>query len=175
MGAQTTGPPAPDSVPANPLDRGWSEQLTRLYAQEFDPMVRLAYLMTRDTSGAHYLVQESFCRLAIRLRSGGVDNAGGYLRTIVVRACLDKSRQRLKERQALRSIHAARPRAGSAMTEPMWDVLDGLSAEQRAAVVLRFWLDLPLEEISRLCDCPVSTVNSRLRRALDSLRKVVQP
>lgn len=42
---------------------------------------------------------------------------------------------------------------------------------QRRAVVLRFYADCSLEEISLLTDRPLGTVKSDLHRALERLRK----
>jgi len=45
-----------------------------------------------------------------------------------------------------------------------------LSIDHRAVVVLRYYLDLPHEEIAELLGIPVGTVRSRLRYALQGLR-----
>jgi RNA polymerase sigma factor (sigma-70 family) len=45
-----------------------------------------------------------------------------------------------------------------------------LSAEHRAAIVLRYMLDLPLDQVADALDVSVGTVNSRLNRALKALR-----
>ena len=144
--------------------------LADLYRSEFEPMVRLAYLMTRDDGAAHDIVHDAFCRVAPRVRAGTLERPGGYLRTTVVRLAIDHTRRRTVERRALPRLLKRVPDAEHV---PLWDVLDGLSAEQRAVVVLRFWMDLPIAEIALICDCPVSTVNTRLRRSLGALRKVI--
>jgi RNA polymerase sigma-70 factor (ECF subfamily) len=48
--------------------------------------------------------------------------------------------------------------------------LDGLSAERRAAVVLRYGLGYTPAEIAPILGVPVGTVHSRLARALAQLR-----
>jgi RNA polymerase sigma-70 factor (ECF subfamily) len=48
--------------------------------------------------------------------------------------------------------------------------LVALSPEQRVVVVLRFWRDLPIEEIATRLDCPAGTVKSRLHAAIVALR-----
>jgi RNA polymerase sigma factor (sigma-70 family) len=45
-----------------------------------------------------------------------------------------------------------------------------LTPEQRAVIVLRFWRDLPIEEIAARLDCPAGTVKSRLHAAIAALR-----
>jgi RNA polymerase sigma-70 factor (ECF subfamily) len=47
--------------------------------------------------------------------------------------------------------------------------LDRLSAEQRVVVVLRYWRDMPLEQIATRLDIPLGTVKSRLHYALKLL------
>ena len=49
--------------------------------------------------------------------------------------------------------------------------LSVLTPEQRVVVVLRFWRDLPVDEIARRLDCPSGTVKSRLNHAMTALRK----
>jgi RNA polymerase sigma-70 factor (ECF subfamily) len=46
-----------------------------------------------------------------------------------------------------------------------------LSADERAVVVLRFWADLPLDEIADRLDWPLGSVKSRLHRAMGRLRE----
>ena len=49
-----------------------------------------------------------------------------------------------------------------------------LGAAKRVVVVLHYWLDLPLEEIAGVLGLPVGTVASRLARAKEELRAVLE-
>jgi RNA polymerase sigma factor (sigma-70 family) len=48
--------------------------------------------------------------------------------------------------------------------------LNQLGARQRAAVVLRYFADLPLAEIAAVMGCATGTVKATLHQALDRLR-----
>lgn len=49
-----------------------------------------------------------------------------------------------------------------------------LSPEQRSAVFLHYFADLPVSEVARLCGVPVATVRVRLHRARRTLRSSFQ-
>jgi RNA polymerase sigma-70 factor (ECF subfamily) len=49
-----------------------------------------------------------------------------------------------------------------------------LNPEQRIIVVLRFWRDLPVEEIAERLGVPEGTVKSRLHYALKALREAIE-
>ena len=50
--------------------------------------------------------------------------------------------------------------------------LDQLTAEQRAAVALRYYQDLSVEDAARALKIPVDTLKSRLKTALRRLREL---
>lgn len=50
----------------------------------------------------------------------------------------------------------------------------GLSVDHRAVLVLRYYLDLPLESIAQALGIPIGTVNSRLHRALARMRAALE-
>jgi RNA polymerase sigma-70 factor (ECF subfamily) len=49
-----------------------------------------------------------------------------------------------------------------------------LPVEQRAALVLTYYLDLPLAESAQILGVPLGTLKSRIHRSLDSLRAAVE-
>jgi RNA polymerase sigma-70 factor (ECF subfamily) len=49
-----------------------------------------------------------------------------------------------------------------------------LSVEHRVVIVLRYMLELPLEQVADALDVPVSTVKSRQSRALEALRAAIE-
>jgi RNA polymerase sigma-70 factor (ECF subfamily) len=58
-------------------------------------------------------------------------------------------------------------------TAAVWAALGKLSPEQRAAIVLRYYLSLSENEMSAYLDCTPGTVKSRLHRAKRRLRQLL--
>ena len=52
----------------------------------------------------------------------------------------------------------------------MGDALSRLPVDQRAVLVLHFYLGLPLTELAGVLDIPVGTAKSRLNRGLAAMR-----
>jgi RNA polymerase sigma-70 factor (ECF subfamily) len=53
--------------------------------------------------------------------------------------------------------------------------LDALPIEQRAMVVLRYFLDVPLADAAAILDIPLGTAKSRLYRGLETMRSRMSP
>ena len=138
-----------------------------LYRERYDPMVRLAYLMTGSQAIAEELVQDAF--VSVHRSWARATNPSAYLRTAVVNACRSWGRRQTLER--LRK--PAPPEASTLVADEMWDVLQTLPSRQRAAIVLRFYEDLPDDEIAALLGCKVATVRTAVFRGLEKLRKEI--
>jgi RNA polymerase sigma factor (sigma-70 family) len=54
--------------------------------------------------------------------------------------------------------------------DELQELLRKLPFKQQAAIVLRYYEDLPEREIARLLGCAVGTVKSALARGLDAMR-----
>jgi RNA polymerase sigma factor (sigma-70 family) len=52
----------------------------------------------------------------------------------------------------------------------LWQMLDALGPRQRAVVVLRFYLDISVEETAEILGITAGTVKSQSARALETLR-----
>lgn len=139
-----------------------------LYAERYARMVRLAHLLTGSNAIAEEIVQDAFVR--VYERWAHVEHPPAYLRQAVVNACRSHRRSRRRERR--RSLVTG-AEATSPEVDEMRDALASLTDRQRAAVVLRFYEDLPEAEIARLLGCRPGTVKSLLARGLDKLRKVI--
>ncbi|HSM33429.1 MAG TPA: RNA polymerase sigma factor [Anaerolineae bacterium] len=100
---------------------------------------------------------------------------GGWSYRLLVRACYAEAKRRpawLPE-SAIDGSHepvAADDFRGVLERDQLERGLRRLSAEHRAAIVLRYMLDLPLDQVAGALDVSVGTVNSRLNRALKALR-----
>lgn len=68
-----------------------------------------------------------------------------------------------------------------AMLEPtqdspheLWDVVQALPEEYRLAIVLFYYNDLSIRDISKVLDIPIGTVKSRLNRGRELLRQALE-
>lgn len=146
-----------------------SEVFDAVYAAHYAPLVRLAYVTTGSMPAAEDVVQDVFVDWLRRFDD--VESPVPYLRRAVVSRCTSWIRRRILERR-----HAAAAPAGEAVPPDPQGVavraaLARLAPRQRAAVFLRYYLDLPVQEIAEALGCPVGTVKSLLHRSLAVLQE----
>jgi len=141
------------------------------YQAQFAPLVRLAYVTTGSMPAAEDVVQEVF--LAAYRRFDEIDDPGAYLRRAVISRCTSWVRRRSLERR-----HAGSARWLPTDAAPLGPdatavraALARLTTRQRAAVFLRYYLDLPQAEIGDALGCRPGTVKSLLHRALAVLKE----
>ena len=135
----------------------------------------LAGYLLGDATEAEDATQDAMDR-AWRARGSLRDPAAfeGWLDRIVANVCRDRMRRRKLARMVDLETgpehEAADPFRAFLDRDALGHALDALTPEQRIAVVLRFWRDLPLEEIATRLDWPLGTVESRLHHALAVMR-----
>ncbi len=145
--------------------RAWHDDLLALYRQRYEPMVRLAYLLTGNRSVAEELVQDAF--VSVHRNWDRATFPGAYLRTAVV----NNARSWLRRRVLEDKRNGVVPVVVGFAADEMWDVLQHLPERQRAAIVLRFYEDLPDADIARILGCRLPTVRTAIHRGLATLRK----
>ena len=136
------------------------------------PMVRLATLLVGSPAIAEEVVQDAFASVSERWTQ--LDRPGAYLRTSVVNGCKGILRRRTIEQR----YRAARVEvADSEIPEQLIDLrraLDRLTDRQRLVVVLRYFADLPDEQIAEALGVRPATVRSLAHRAVAALRKEME-
>lgn len=148
------------------------DRLEALYRDEYAGSVRLAQFLVGDRGRAEELAQDAFVRVHPHLAR--TDNPGGYLRTTLVNLCRDhQRREATARRHPPAPPEPVPPPELPATTSAVWRALQGLPDRQREAVVLRYWADLPTDEIARLLDARPATVRSLLHRGLAALEEVL--
>jgi RNA polymerase sigma-70 factor (sigma-E family) len=154
-------------------DRGFAEY----FSARSDAMRGTAFLLCGDWHRAEDLVQNAFVKLYRAWnRIGGHHALDAYTRQILVRTFLDENRRGFFHRERVTDDPAdvAAPQRGSA--EDRLDLLSALRevpARQRAALVLRYWEDLSIEDTARAMRCSTGTVKSQASRGLEILRGLV--
>jgi RNA polymerase sigma-70 factor (ECF subfamily) len=154
---------------------GSETDLEELFHRHWPRAYRTAFLIVHDHAAAEDIAQEAFLTAVRRLdRFDRRRPLQPWLSAIVANRAIDWVRARAARREAGHEP----PEPGAAPEPPavgysqqLLAALAGLSAEHRAVVVLRHVLEYTPGEIAKLLDLPRGTVNSRLRRALDSLER----
>lgn len=152
-----------------------------------DGLLRTAYLIAGDETEAEDLVQESLMKLARRWpRARTLDQPLAYTRRILINLAIDGSRARARRLTELDpgSQSTANNRRDENSTDDLAtlhtraelvDALGALPARQRAALVLRCFLDLSEAQAADALGCSEGTVKSSTSRGLARLRHVLQP
>jgi RNA polymerase sigma-70 factor (sigma-E family) len=185
------GWPDPAPLDVAPPDPGWSRPgpdsagpdnagsaVGALYLAYAVSLIRLAYIMLGDRPAAEDVVQDAFCGL-YRHWDGLTDPAGAlyYVRSSVLNGCRTVLRRRaLGHRVTLYQPPARSAEAAALSNEERREVMRAVRAlpgRQREALVLRFYLDLPEQEIARVMGVRPSTVRSATHRALRALGKLL--
>jgi RNA polymerase sigma-70 factor (ECF subfamily) len=130
--------------------------------EEHRPHLRaVAYRMLGSLSEADDAVQDAWMRVS-RAGTGGVENLGGWLTTIVARVCLNMLRSRTVRREESLELHLPDPvisPEGSLQPEEealladsvglaLQVVLDTLAPAERLVFVLHDMFELPFEQIA---------------------------
>jgi RNA polymerase sigma-70 factor (sigma-E family) len=165
----------PDS--GHPDGAATDDVLAALFRAHGLSLVRMALMLTGDQATAEDVVQDAFLRFHRAMpRLRDQDKALSYLRTSVLNGC--------------RSVHRARKRALLRRFEhdaPVWSAESAVIAEHdrrevlaavarlpvraREVLALRYYLDLPYEEIAATLGITKGTVSSTISRALAALSR----
>jgi RNA polymerase sigma-70 factor (sigma-E family) len=150
-----------------------------LYQATAIGLIRLAHVILGDRQAAEDVVQDAFCNLFRRWdHLSHVDGAEYYVRVAVVNACRSVLRRRaVRKRLVLYEVPEPSVEAsvlGNEEHDELIRAVELLPPRQQEALVLRYYLDLPYEEIATLMGISLGTVRSTTHRALDTLARKVK-
>jgi RNA polymerase sigma factor (sigma-70 family) len=137
-----------------------------LYQETAASLIRLAYVILSDQHAAEDVVRQW-------PRLHDPERARHYVRASVINGCRTvMRRRRVRSNRVLYELPAAAADATVLASEERANLIrsvDRLPGRQREALVLRFYLDLPDEEIAQIMGIRPGTVRSTIHRALGAL------
>lgn len=147
-------------------------RMAELFLRHGHEAKRLAYLMTGNMALAEDLAQDAFLRACGRLAHlRDPDKFPAYLRKTVVNSVRMHYRRHASSDLPLGEGVAAAPGADPDAMMDMRAALLNLPQRQRAAIVLRYYADLPDDESADILRCRRATVRSLIARGMETLRE----
>lgn len=163
--------------------RGDAAAFTALYERHRDRALRHATGMIGDADAAGDVVQEAFLYV---FRKAPEWEARAKFTTLLFKvvASLSISELRRRKKRSTSQVDedsAADPgegpvsaAAGTELAARIREALEGMPDVYRDALALRFFDDLPYEEIAEMLGVPVGTVKSRIHNGLEMLKGLFQ-
>ena len=158
------------------LRRGRPEVLADLLDRFGRDMQAVAYLVVRDRAAAEDIVADSLLAALDHGRSLRDDDA---LRPWLLRIATNKAlrhRQRAARVVELQVVDGAVAEHSGPTAEDslaLWQAVRDLPPRMRAAIGLRYYLDLPVETVALVLDVSPNTVKTQLKSALAHLRRAL--
>ena len=150
------------------------DESERMLIDNYDKYYRLAYSYVKNEQDALDIVQESAYRV---IRDLDKLKERKYLSTwiyrIVINTAIDTLRKKKRETVSYEDIEIVHE--DQYKEEDPLEILNVLEDKDRALVILKYLEDWKLEEISEALDMNISTVKSRLYRALKKLKGILEP
>ncbi len=155
-------------------------EFARLVDGGLERSYRIAQLILRNDSDAEDAVQDSVVAAWRQWRQlRDYSRFDAWFGRILVNRCRD----RLRRAERTRNVDLSPSLAGGGSREfeqadrrvDMAAAFERLNADQRIAVVLRYWADLTVDDIGKRLGVPSGTVKSRLHHAMKRLRDELTP
>jgi RNA polymerase sigma-70 factor (ECF subfamily) len=164
------------------------ETLIQLY---YFRAVKAAYLIIQDRPQAEDIVQEAYLHACEKIHQLESDRFGPWFLRSVINASLKAARKQKSQLSLSAEAGAESPSLEDLLaddqpspetsiemdelTQQIWQALQHLTAEQRVAVVLKYYLEMSESEVSVHLNRPLSTVKWRLFTARQRLKKILSP
>ena len=138
-------------------------------------MHRTAVLLCGDHHLAEDLTQTAYAKVfASWRRVTAASDPVAYTRQVLVRTFLSHRRLRRSSERPVDVVPEAGPRTDDpSLRLDLLAALQGLSADDRAVLVLRFWEDLSVADAARLLGTTEPACRQRTARALTRIRAVM--
>ncbi len=134
---------------------------------------RLALLLCQDRHRADDLVQQAVIRVYVHwAKASAADNTDAYVNAILVREFLHERRSSWTRRVSV-TDHVPEEPILTADRDGLMDLQAAVAAlppGQRAALVLRYYCDLNIDQTAAALGCSTGTVKSQTAKAIAALR-----
>jgi RNA polymerase sigma-70 factor (sigma-E family) len=157
------------------MGRRREDEFRTFFETQAESLRRLGTFLTSDAEQGAELAQEALVRVYKQWGRIKDQDPGPYARRVLVNLVRSAHRRKMVERKHLSAVEDV-ARCETRQVDD-WlrvsEALKSLPPMRRAAIVLRFYEDMPEAEIARVLDRPLGTIKSDIHRALAKLRPLL--
>jgi RNA polymerase sigma factor (sigma-70 family) len=156
------------------LRQGSADVLDVLLAQYGRELQRVAYLILHDAAAAEDIVADT---LITALERGATLRDAAALRSWLLRIATNhalsyrRRRIRVVTLDLMPDMPDDRERLGADIRAALWEGVTALPLRTRAAIVLRYYADLPVDDVAAALGVSTNTVKAQLQSGLQRLRR----
>ena len=154
------------------------DEVIRLIEAEIPRLRRYARALLRDRDRADDLVQETLVRGLDKIRLFRSGDVRAWLFTIMHNQYVNSVRRSVTQGQTIVvekvQLASPAPQLPNLELRELESAIARLSEEQRETLLLVTLEGLKYEEVAQICDIPIGTVRSRLNRAREELRRLME-
>jgi len=171
-----------------PFSKDSHAQFEELVSPHMNNLYKLAYRLTGQRDNAEDLVQDLLLKVYPRLEEmQGIEKLAAWLSRVLYRLFIDQYRRQqrspihlMSDENVIYNTHASNMAgpsdvANAELTQELINAaLAQLSVDRRILIMLHDVEGHSLQEINEITGIPVGTIKSRLSRARNKLRKIIQ-
>ena len=158
------------------VHNGNKEALNTIVDKYYDDIYRFCLYLTGQTTDSYDITQEVFLRFIKYIDSYEHKNLKGYLLIIARNACRDYFHNK-SELYSIEDTAAAGAEDVQLVNLEnrmlLWKALKQIPVKQREVIILRIYEEMRFHEIAGILGVNLSTVKSRFRLGIKSLRKIM--
>lgn len=154
-----------------------ADEVAELYDVTYRRLVGQVALVAGSRADAEECVQDAFARLLVRWdKVGRYEQPEAWVRLVAFRLAANRRRRLVNEAKALLRLRATREPAAveQDLAEPrIVQSMRELAPAHRTVLVLHYVIGLEVSEMADVLGVPPGTVKSRLARARERLRSIL--
>ena len=171
-----------------PFRKDSHARFEQLVSPHLNNLYKLAYRLTGQRDYAEDLVQDLLLKVYPRLEEmQGIEKLAAWLSRVLYRLFIDQYRRQqrspihlMSDEDVIYDTHASNMAgpsevANAELTQELINkALEQLSEDRRILIMLHDVEDYSLQEINEMTGIPIGTIKSRLSRARNKLREIIQ-
>lgn len=156
--------------------QGDQKAFLQLIEGDKEKLYKMAYLYVKNENDALDIVQETITKAYVNMRTVKEERYfSTWLTKILINTALDVLRKNSKI--ILLKDELVERQSPDMRIEEKLDLLEAieqLEEKYKTVIILRYYRDLPVQEIADYLNCPEGTVKSNLHRAIQKLKQFYQ-